>query len=109
MSDPALPGLPNLPSFPSPGVNSGLPQMPDISTLQDGLQDAIDEIEIPTPPSVADTGNFFIGTINRLANKLGLPNMLPNLPSPPPLPPLPPGLPAVPQLPKLARTFKLPF
>ena len=99
----ALPSLPGLPS-------SGLPELPDLATATDEVQNGIDEIEIPKPPSLVQTGQFFLDTINNMAEKLGMPKPFPlPLPNPPSPPAGPPGLPKVPGLPAISKPFKLPF
>lgn len=87
----------------------GLPEMPDVSVFLDKLQDGISEINIPKPPTVVDTGQFFLGMLNRVAEKLGLapPFPTPFLPPPPVITPA--EMPKVPQVPKTASPFKLPF
>ena len=84
-----------------------LPATPDISNLLASGQKAIDEIDLPPAPTVAQTAPMLAGMVSNLFKKLGLP-AVPTLPSPPPLP-TPPALPALPGLPKAASGFRLPF
>ena len=96
-----------IPSLPGGLTPQGLPEMPDVSLVIDGVQEGINEIDLPKPPGIAAVGNFFIGSINMFSQLLMGVNVLPEIPSPPSPPTS--NKPKVAQVPKTAAPFKMPL
>ncbi len=87
--------------------------MADIPLLEEVLDDAqqaVLSLDFPAPPTVKESGQFFLDILSSVSESLGLLNPFPSPMPNPPVPPLPdPRIPAVPQIPKSASPFKLPF
>ena len=87
-----------------------LPSLPNLAGTIGNTQNAINELDLPTPPGPQASGQLFLNMFNALGEKIGVSVPFPNVMPPPlPKPPPIPGLPPVPQVPQIASTLKLPF